>query len=85
MLTVALLIEHLFAEFDLRKVYAEVMGPNLDAFGSGAGRLFAVEGRLIEHEFHDGRYHDMVVLAVTRERWDAHVGELLGPLPDRSV
>lgn len=76
---VALLIEHLFAEFDLRKVYAEVLGPNLEAFASGAGRVFEVEGRLVGHEFHQGEYHDMVVMAITRERWATHVDRLLGP------
>jgi len=77
----ALLIEHLFSEFDLRKVYAEVMAPNGDAFGSGAGRLFVVEGRLTAHEYLDGEYRDMLVMAVSRERWAAHVDRLLGPRP----
>lgn len=75
----ALLVEHLFAEFPLRKVYAEVLGPNLDAFATGVGRLFEVEGRLTAHEYLDGAFHDMVVLALTRERWAAVVDRLLGP------
>jgi RimJ/RimL family protein N-acetyltransferase/acyl carrier protein len=75
----ALLVDHLFREFDLRKVYAEVLAPNLAAFGSGVGRLFVVEGRLTEHEYLDGRYHDMVVLALGRSRWEATVDRILGP------
>lgn len=75
----ALLVEHLFAEFDLRKLYAEVLAPNMAAFASGAGRHFEVEGRLTAHEYLDGRYEDMVVMAITRERWAAHVDDLLGP------
>jgi hypothetical protein len=75
----ALLIEHLFAEFDLRKVYAEVMAPNGDAFASGTERLFVVEGRLTDHEFLDGEYHDMLVMAISRDRWDANGERLLGP------
>lgn len=78
----ALLVEHLFSEFDLRKVYAEVMAPNGDAFASGTGRLFVIEGRLTEHEYLDGEYHDMLVMAITRERWAAHVDGILGPPAD---
>jgi RimJ/RimL family protein N-acetyltransferase len=74
-----LLIEHLFSEFALRKVYAEVMAPNGEAFASGAGRVFVIEGRLTEHEYLDGAYHDMLVMAITRERWAEHVDGLLGP------
>ena len=77
----ALLLEHLFAEFDLRKVYAEVMVPNGEAFGSGAGRIFVVEGRLTDHEYLDGGYHDRLVMAISRERWARHVDQLLGPRP----
>lgn len=75
----ALLIEHLFAEFDLRKIYAEVMAPNGEAFGSGAGRLFEIEGRLVGHEYFNGSYQDMLVMAISRERWAEHVDRLLGP------
>jgi hypothetical protein len=75
----ALLVEHLFSEFDLRKVYAEVMAPNGEAFASGTGRVFTVEGRLTEHEYLDGTYHDMLVMATTRERWAENVDRLLGP------
>lgn len=81
----ALLIEHLFTEFDLRKVYAEVMAPNGETFLSGAGRVFEVEGRLTAHEYLDGQYHDMLVMAISRERWSAHVDRLLGPRPPANV
>lgn len=74
-----LLIDHLFAEFDLRKVYAEALEPNAATFSSGLGRVAKVEGRLTEHEFMGGRYHDMLVIAITRERWEAHATRLLGP------
>ncbi|HEX7135764.1 MAG TPA: hypothetical protein VF228_24510 [Iamia sp.] len=78
----ALLLEHLFSEFDLRKVYAEIMAPNGEAFASGAGRVFVIEGRLTEHEFLDGAFHDMLVMAISRDRWAAHVDQLLGPRPE---
>ncbi|HYI60182.1 MAG TPA: phosphopantetheine-binding protein [Acidimicrobiales bacterium] len=75
-----LLIDHLFAEFDLRKVYAEVLEPNSTTFSSGLGRVAQVEGRLVDHEFMSGRYHDMLVIGITRERWQEHAARLLGPL-----
>lgn len=75
----ALLVEHLFVEFDLRKVYAEVLAPNAAQFASGIGRLMAQEGRLVEHEYVSGRYEDVLVLAIDRARWEAHASRLLGP------
>lgn len=75
----ALLIEHLFAEFDFRKVYAEVMEPNAAAFRSGLERVVAVEGRLVDHEYMAGDYQDMLILSITRERWEAHADRLFGP------
>lgn len=74
----ALLLDHLFAEFDLRKVYAEVLEPNAEEFLSGLGRLATVEGRLVDHEYMDGGYHDMLVVAISRDRWEANAGRLLG-------
>ncbi len=74
----ALLMEHLFTEFDFRKVYAEVMESNLEAFRSGLQRVAAVEGRLVDHEYRGGRYEDMLILSVTREGWRVHADRLLG-------
>lgn len=74
----ALLMEHLFTEFDFRKVYAEVMESNLEAFRSGLERVAAVEGRLVDHEYHGGGYEDMLILSVTREGWQVHADRLLG-------
>jgi len=58
-------VDELFATFDLRKLYAEVLEPNLAAFGSGLDRRFAIEGRLRGHEYVDGDYVDLLVLATT--------------------
>jgi RimJ/RimL family protein N-acetyltransferase len=64
-------VDYLFREFDLRKVYAEALASNLEQFASGTGRYFEVQGRLTGHEFIDGRYEDVVILATTRARWAA--------------
>ena len=62
-------IGYLFSEFDLRKLYAEVLESNFEHLATGAGRLFEVEGRLSRHEYIDGDYQDLFVLALDRDRW----------------
>jgi len=66
---VLLFVNYLFEAFDLRKLYAEVPAFNLDEIRSGIGRLFEEEGRLIDHEYLGGRYWDMHLLALHRERF----------------
>ena len=65
-----LFVRYLFANWAFRKLYAEVRAFNLAQFGSGIGRMFEVEGVLTEHAFHDGRYWDQYVLAVSRAGFD---------------
>lgn len=62
-------IGYLFAEFDFRKLYAEVLEANFETMRTGIGRLFEVEGRLTRHEYLDGAYQDLYVLALDRRRW----------------
>jgi RimJ/RimL family protein N-acetyltransferase/acyl carrier protein len=62
-------IGYLFSEFDLRKLYAEVLESNFEHLATGAGRLFEVEGRLSRHEYIEGDYQDLFVLALDRDRW----------------
>lgn len=61
--------DHLFATWPLRKLYAEVLAPNLAPFASAAGSLFEEEGVLRDHAYVEGRYVDQHLLALTRERW----------------
>ena len=86
---VEMLIDYLFVNFPFRKLYAEVLEPNLARFGVLAGGLFTVEGRLREHEFADGRWVDHVSLALYRDTWAfrkrsdaAQVLESRNPTPD---
>jgi RimJ/RimL family protein N-acetyltransferase/acyl carrier protein len=62
-------IGYLFEQFDLRKLYAEVLESNYRRLATGAGRLFEVEGRLSNHEYVAGAYEDLYVLALDRDRW----------------
>jgi len=61
---------YLFTVWPLRKLYADVAGYNYAVFHSGVGRYFREEGRLEQHEFHDGSYWDLHLLALMREDWD---------------
>lgn len=63
-------VDHLFATWPLRKLYAEVLAPNLVPFASAATTLFDQEGILRDHAFVDGRHVDQHLLSLTRPRWD---------------
>jgi RimJ/RimL family protein N-acetyltransferase len=58
-----------FCTWPFRKVYMEVSEESYRAFGSGLGRFFKEEGRLREHAFWNGRYLDVLILAVYRATW----------------
>jgi RimJ/RimL family protein N-acetyltransferase len=81
MLEAALLfVTYLFHTWDLRQIYAEVPGYTLDAFGSGMGRYFREEGRLVDHSYHAGRYWDLHILAIHRADWEKTAVPLLDAL-----
>ena len=75
--SVFLFVNYLFAEFGFRKLYGEVIEYNLDAFSSAIGRWLEPEGVLRGHELHAGRYWDVHVLALWRERFDRDRDRLL--------
>lgn len=83
----ALFLPYVFEHFDLRKVYAETSEAALD----GIDRVIAgwpfveEEGRLRDHLYLDGAYHDLRVLAVHRDSFVAQssrAARLVVP-PDR--
>ena len=41
-----------------------------ELFRSGLGRFFQEEGRLRDHSFWNGRYVDLMILAVYRPTWE---------------
>jgi hypothetical protein len=77
MFGVALFIEHVFRCWDFHKLYLEVPEYNVSQLASGVGRLFALEGRLREHLWYDGRRWDQIVLALYRETWARESRRLL--------
>lgn len=63
----------LFRSYPLRKVYSAVYGYNEDSLRNCLGAGFSEEARMREYRYHDGAYWDLVLLSLTRERFD---GEL---------
>ena len=61
-----LLIGHLFANFPFRKLFAEVPSFNMGLF---ADDFADHEGVLREYLFHDGRFVDLQLVSIRRERW----------------
>ncbi len=66
-----------FLTWPLRKVYMESTADDYRQFASGLGSFFVEEGRLRQHVFWNGRYIDMVILAVYREVWAREAPDLL--------
>ena len=76
---VGLLIRHLFASWNLRKLYMDVPEFNLAQFDRRLSEYFREEGRLRGHIFHSGSYWDQLTFALYRETWDEVQDQLLLP------
>jgi hypothetical protein len=68
---VLLFVDYLFKGWPLHKLYVEGYDFNVARF-AGLARFAEEEGRLLEYGYHDERYHDLVVLALYRERFREH-------------
>lgn len=82
----ALFVEHLFRNFGLRYLFAEVPGYNLPFLGAGpkGGRLVFEEcGRMPEFEFGGGSYWDLHILGISRASWEAEVRPRIAPVVAR--
>lgn len=65
-----LFTRHMFYNYGLRKLYAEVFEHNSTTLKWLERIGFVEEGRLRQHTWYRDRYWDMVVLALYREAWD---------------
>jgi RimJ/RimL family protein N-acetyltransferase len=66
---VGLLVRHLFASFNLRKLYMDVPEYNLVQFDALIGRYFVEEACLVDHIYFGNQYWDQVTLALYRDKW----------------
>jgi RimJ/RimL family protein N-acetyltransferase len=76
----ALLVDHVFTTWPMRKVYMEASEASYHQFSSAVGDLCRLEGVLREHDFQQGEYQDKYILATYRSDWK-RVRELLGRDP----
>ena len=60
-----------FDEMNLERVELHVYDFNARAIASYRNCGFIEEGRLRQHEYAEGAYHDSVVMAVLRDEWEA--------------
>jgi RimJ/RimL family protein N-acetyltransferase len=65
-----------FTTWPFRKIYMEATETSYAYFKSGLGRFFSEEGRLREHSFWNGRYVELLILAVYRATWAENLGIL---------
>lgn len=67
---VLLAFHYSFLTWPFRKIYMEATEQSFQRFRSALGTFFHEEGRLREHAFWNGRYLDVLILAVYRETWE---------------
>ena len=58
-----------FRDLNMRKVGLEVLADDERAVGAYRGAGFVEEGRLREHSWFEGAYHDALVMGILREEW----------------
>jgi diamine N-acetyltransferase len=63
------LVGFAFRDLNMRKVGLEVLADDERAVGAYRSAGFVEEGRLREHSWFDGAYHDALVMGILREEW----------------
>jgi len=63
-----LFIQHLFDNWQLRRIYFETLEFNFEQF-EGLDSLVEIEGRLKDFEYFNGQWWDLLVGTITHERW----------------
>jgi RimJ/RimL family protein N-acetyltransferase len=65
-----LFVRYVFGTLNLRKIYSEIAGFNLDQFRSAVTTLGHEEAVLEQHIYRDSRFWDLHIFAVTSVEWD---------------
>jgi diamine N-acetyltransferase len=63
------LVGFAFRDLNMRKVGLEVLADDERAVGAYRSAGFVEEGRLREHSWFEGAYHDALVMGILREEW----------------
>jgi len=64
-----LFVNYLLRGFGFQKLYGETPEQVASEFSAGFGERVEVEGRLRNHEYLDGTWHDVLVVALYRDPW----------------
>jgi RimJ/RimL family protein N-acetyltransferase len=64
-----LFISYLFETWNFRKIYAEVPEFNATGMFDNSSRTVRIEGRLVDHVFHQNRWWDQLIVALWRQDW----------------
>ncbi len=67
---IATFISYLFDHFPYRKLYADLPEYNLYLVEGLVESILEVEGRLKDFYYYNDTYWDLVIVALTRQRWD---------------
>ena len=68
---VRLLLDYAFRYRNMHRVFLNTMNSNERALRCYRACGFKEEGRLREHNWSNGRYHDVVYLGILREEWES--------------
>ncbi len=71
-------LNELFVNYPIRKIYIDVFDYNRQSLKSNLDAGFVEEGLLKEFRYYDGKYHDMHLLAITRERFYEKFNGVIG-------
>jgi RimJ/RimL family protein N-acetyltransferase len=63
------LVDFGFGELNLNRIYLRVFDFNQRAIRCYEKAGFGLEGRLRQGHYHDGRYHDVLIMGLLREAW----------------
>ena len=73
---IRVLLVYAFRHLNLHKVCLDTLASNEPALRAYLACGFVEEGRLRDHDWSEGRYHDLVVMAILRDDWaEAHASE----------
>lgn len=81
----ALGLERAFYDYGLQKVWSEVLADNEAALKAQAAAGFQREGYLRRHVFKDGRFRDVVLLAILAEEWASRRAGVLRGLAESGL
>lgn len=73
------MLDYLFRYYPLRRIYCEIYSYNARSLANTLQCGFEETGRLKEYRYHNGSYHDLVLLTISREQYQSRWNRILHP------